>query len=255
MIRRMLLAVDESESSLHALRVLPPLVRSEEAGGGGGHGRAALPGGICACTARPGCWKPCAPPTSRPFVRPRRYPGPGTALEDPFEEGDPAETVLGLAEAGDFDLVVTSRKGRNILIDCPSAPCRPSWCAWPARRPDHPRRRRLGGCTRSCWPTTARPTPSWPPGGPSPWSAPYGARLILATVHELPVEGYAYWPEVFERLQEDGQRKLLEALAVRAKRGARRVETVFRLGRPADELCRLAEEEAVGLTVMWAPRA
>ena len=51
-------------------------------------------------------------------------------------------------------------------------------------------------------------------------------------------------------MQEDGQRKL-EALAVRARsEGARRVETVFRLGRPADELCRLAEEEAVGLTVM-----
>lgn len=250
MIRRMLLAVDESESSLHALRQALPLVRSEEAE-------------AVAATVVPPYQGDLRLYGETRLLEALRAPyeqavrqaqeaaqALGLPLKTRLEEGDPAETVLNLAEAGDFDLVVTSRKGRNILDRLPIGSvsaklvrlAREDVLIIPGDAALRLHSILLAHDGSAHAELAARRAIAL--------ARAYGARLILATVHELPVEGYAYWPEVFERLQEDGQRKL-EALAVRARsEGARRVETVFRLGRPADELCRLAEEEAVGLTVM-----
>lgn len=83
-------------------------------------------------------------------------------------------------------------------------------------------------------------------------SVAYGSELTILTVFEVPLEGFSYSPDLWEK--DTFQAKLLqtEAKEIAEQKGVRNLKTILRHGKASTEICEVARSTMAGLIIMGA---
>ena len=79
-----------------------------------------------------------------------------------------------------------------------------------------------------------------------------GSELVIATVYEVPLEGFALAPNLWAKISHKAARIQSSAVERAKAEGVARVESVLRHGHSAHELCDVAHKNDIGLIVMGA---
>jgi len=81
-------------------------------------------------------------------------------------------------------------------------------------------------------------------------SVAYGSELTIMTAFEVPLEGFAYSPEIWEKDAEKAKQLLQQAKDIAESNGVRHLNTVVRHGKASTEICELAKKIDAGLIVV-----
>ncbi|MFH2129625.1 MAG: universal stress protein [bacterium] len=82
----------------------------------------------------------------------------------------------------------------------------------------------------------------------------YGSELLVATVFEVPLEGFALSPEIWNKIGNEA-RQIQAAVVEKAREmGVRKIETAVRHGSTYQELIKLAREVHAGIIMMGAKK-
>jgi nucleotide-binding universal stress UspA family protein len=81
-------------------------------------------------------------------------------------------------------------------------------------------------------------------------SVAYGSELTIVTAFEVPLEGFAYSPGIWEKESQEAKLLLESAAELARQGGVRRVKTEIRHGKASGEICNLARTIDAGLIVV-----
>jgi len=82
----------------------------------------------------------------------------------------------------------------------------------------------------------------------------YGSELIVATIFEVPLEGFVFSPEIWDKIGGEA-RQIQEAVVTMAReKGVRKVEAVLRHGSTYQELIKLAMQVKAGIILLGAKK-
>jgi nucleotide-binding universal stress UspA family protein len=81
-------------------------------------------------------------------------------------------------------------------------------------------------------------------------SLSYGAELTIITAFEIPLEGFTYSPEIWEKDVEKARQLQQQAREIAESRGVRHLKTVLKHGKPAAEISNFARSIDAGLIVI-----
>jgi len=82
----------------------------------------------------------------------------------------------------------------------------------------------------------------------------YGSELIVTSVYEVPLEGFAMSPDIWGKISKE-VKEIQEQMAMRARdKGVRKVETRLKCGSTYQELINAAQDIKAGMIMMGARR-
>ncbi len=253
MYRKMLIAVDGTDTSAHALNQALNLARSEESAV---VLAACIPGyaGDLRILGDKGALAEMRRPYEQALERARETAREqGVRAEAQMLEGDPVEELLGLAERSGADLMALGKRGNYYSDLVPIG----SVAAKVIRLAESdvllvPNHKELG-LERIMAPVDGSPASLKAAERAMELAGRYGARLYLPTVYELPLEGFVQSPDMDEQFfkqTEAFQKPLVEKAGAR---GVRDVQARIVQGAPAFKiLLEIIRQEDAGLVVMGA---
>jgi len=81
-------------------------------------------------------------------------------------------------------------------------------------------------------------------------SVTYGSELTIVTAFEVPLEGFNYEHNIWDKSYGDAMKLLDEAKKIAEEHGVRHIKTIKRHGKPSREICELARTIKAGLIIL-----
>lgn len=249
MISKMLVAIDHTESSQHALMQASTLARSEKSQ-------------VLLLSVVPAYEGDLRMMGNADVLQQMRLPFRNALLQaektvkdfdlrltSVLEEGEPHSSILSLAEREGVDLIVMNRDGHNPVNMLPIgavtskviSQSRNDILVIPEKASLNPERILLAyDKTEASGRALKRAIDL---------SLAYGSELTIATAFEIPLEGFAYSPTIWEKDVEKARQLQEQAAKIAKKGGVRHLKTVLKHGTAASEICKLARSIDAGLIV------
>jgi nucleotide-binding universal stress UspA family protein len=78
----------------------------------------------------------------------------------------------------------------------------------------------------------------------------YGSELTIMTAFEVPLEGFSYSPDLWDKDVKTAKKQLEQASDIAREAGVRHIKSVLRHGKASQQICKLATEINAGLIVL-----